>query len=97
MIAHIIGNGPSKVHFKNVPEGKVFGCNFACKKHHLDALVLSNILSQENLPFDKHGSIAWERIFSVGLRHLQFTCKFLLSRYHSFDCFAFRKHFFNRQ
>jgi hypothetical protein len=29
MIAHIIGNGPSKAHFKNVPEGKVFGCNFA--------------------------------------------------------------------
>lgn len=29
MTAHIIGNGPSKAHFKNVPQGKVFGCNFA--------------------------------------------------------------------
>ena len=27
MIAHIIGNGPSKKDFKNDPEGEIFGCN----------------------------------------------------------------------
>ena len=74
-----------------------FGCNFACKKHHLDALVLSNILSKENLPYDKAGSMAWERIFSVGFRHLKFSCNFLLSRKNSFVCPYYRKHFFNRQ
>ena len=37
MIAHIIGNGPSKVHFKNEPKGKVFGCNFASDDLELTA------------------------------------------------------------
>ena len=27
MIAHLIGNGPSKTHFKNEPFGDIFGCN----------------------------------------------------------------------
>jgi hypothetical protein len=27
MIAHLIGNGPSKAHFKNEPFGDIFGCN----------------------------------------------------------------------
>lgn len=28
-VAHIIGNGPSKIHFQNAPKGHVYGCNFA--------------------------------------------------------------------
>jgi hypothetical protein len=27
MIAHLVGNGPSKAHFKNDPEGHIYGCN----------------------------------------------------------------------
>jgi hypothetical protein len=74
----------------------IFGCNFGCKRHHLDALSKFTLV-KDNLPHDKHGSISWERILSLSFRHLQFTCNFVLSRYHSFNCFAFRKHFSNRQ
>jgi len=29
MIAHILGNGPSRKHFINTPEGDIFGCNLS--------------------------------------------------------------------
>lgn len=37
MIAHLVGNGPSKKNFVNNPEGKIFGCNFSSDELDLEA------------------------------------------------------------
>lgn len=37
MIAHLIGNGPSKKHFTNSPEGDIYGCNLSDPERDLTA------------------------------------------------------------
>lgn len=65
MVAHLIGNGPSKKFFVNQPKGDVYGCNFGTHGMKLKATFI-----HDKRPFNhliKHNQkLAWPAITAHG-------------------------------